>query len=160
MMPDMLSEAKLKKNSSTLFATERKSTDRCTGNPDVSVKSPCPLGNRCLAELHAVMPSVIGRVQATVGRLIKPELQTMRQRTVDTFRGARLSSPRIYELIVEFEREAPVAPLRKTFTRCSASQTSKNKSGNQDGTTDSNAARPRRDSGSFGRLRPGFVRTI
>src|SRR5207249_8060127 len=40
---------------------------------------------------------------------LKPELQTMRQRTVDTFRGARLSSPRIYELIVEFEREAPGA---------------------------------------------------
>src|SRR5437867_9009168 len=40
--PDELREAKLEKNSSTLFTTEKRSTRRCTENPDASVKSPCP----------------------------------------------------------------------------------------------------------------------
>src|SRR6266496_3365744 len=40
--PDELREAKLEKNSSTLFTTETRSTRRCTENPDASVKSPCP----------------------------------------------------------------------------------------------------------------------
>src|SRR5437867_6247251 len=35
-------EAKLEKNSSTLFTTETRSTRRCAENPDASVKSPCP----------------------------------------------------------------------------------------------------------------------
>src|SRR6266508_3844562 len=38
----MLSEAKLEKNSKTLFTTETRSTRRCTENPDASVRSPCP----------------------------------------------------------------------------------------------------------------------
>src|SRR5438046_243845 len=37
---------------------------------------------------------------------------------------------------------------------------SKNKSGNQDATPDSNTARPRGDRGSVGHLRPGLVRAI
>src|SRR5439155_21163908 len=40
--PDELREAKLEKNSSTLFTTETRSTRRCTENPDASVESPCP----------------------------------------------------------------------------------------------------------------------
>ena len=94
-----------------------------------------------------------------MGRL-KPELRTMRQRTVDSFRGARLSSPRIHELIVEFERAGARSAAQETFTRCSTSQISKDKSGNQDATPDSNTARPRGDRGSVGHLRPGLVRAI
>ncbi|SRR6266568_9002753 len=40
--PDESHEAKLEKNSSTLFTTETRSTRRCTENADASVKSPCP----------------------------------------------------------------------------------------------------------------------
>ena len=40
--PDEFVEAKLEKNSSTLFTTETRSTRSCTENPDASVKSPCP----------------------------------------------------------------------------------------------------------------------
>src|SRR6266545_1715537 len=40
--PDELREAKIEKDSSTLFTTETRRTRRCTENPDVSVKSPCP----------------------------------------------------------------------------------------------------------------------
>src|SRR5207247_190584 len=51
--PAQLWEAKFKKNSSTLFTTETRSTRRCTENPDDSVKSPCPPCRRgetgCLA---------------------------------------------------------------------------------------------------------------
>src|SRR6266508_4741223 len=43
MIPDVLSEARLKKNSSTLFITEAQRPRRCTENAAVSVKSPCPL---------------------------------------------------------------------------------------------------------------------
>src|SRR5438552_2104782 len=40
--PDELGEAKLEKNSSTLFTTETRSTQRGTENPGAAVKSRCP----------------------------------------------------------------------------------------------------------------------